>query len=42
MKTGYKLNDIDEMDIYYYFKLLNYTSKKKQLAAEKVFDAMGI
>jgi hypothetical protein len=42
METGYKLNDIDEMDIYYYFKLLAHEDKRRQAEQAKVADKLGI
>jgi hypothetical protein len=42
MGQGYKLNEIDEMDIYYYFKLLAHEDKQRQAEQAKVADELGI
>lgn len=42
MKQGYKLNEIDEMDIYYYWQLLNHKDKQRQVEQMKIADEMGI
>jgi hypothetical protein len=42
MKQGYKLNEIDEMDIYYYWQLLTHEDKQRQTEQMKIADEMGI
>lgn len=42
MKQGYKLNEIDEMDIYYYWQLLNHENEQREMENTKLADEMGI
>lgn len=42
MKQGYKLNEIDEMDIYYYWQLLTHEDEQRQTEQMKIADEMGI
>lgn len=44
MEQGWTLNDVDEMDIFYYFDLLLYKinkqQKKEQEKANKIIDML--
>ncbi|UNC91699.1 hypothetical protein [Candidatus Contubernalis alkaliaceticus] len=42
LKQGWTLTQIDEMDIFYYFKLLRRTEKKQKDDDLAKFDSLGL
>ena len=42
MGQKYTLNEIDDMDIYYYWKLLRHEDNKRNMDDVKAADEMGI
>ena len=42
LKDGWKLNEIDEMDIGWYFELINYTDEKEYVTQSNALDDAGL
>ena len=42
LKDGWRLNDIDEMDLGWYFDLINYTEEKKYITQSNALDNAGL
>ena len=42
IKDKWKLNEIDEMDLAWYFDLVNYTEEKKCIKQSNALDEAGL
>lgn len=42
LKDGWTLNDIDNMDLYYYLELLSYKANKEVKAQSNALDDAGL
>jgi len=42
LKDGWRLNDVDEMDLGFYLDLINYENEKKYITQSNALDEAGL